>query len=175
MIIHIGIIIGVIGIIVTIIVGIFPNPIRDFILERIGKSLQIKPRKKDILFSEDGNNWSETFFVYLTNNTNNTYYDISIISEFPSSIEVDILPENSSEFSGVGSKDGKMFIGLDFMLAGEIKEKKAKIVQTVINNIGPNEKKKIKVVVNKRDYSKNFRLKFKVSGFSKTSKPILNK
>lgn len=175
MIINIGIIIGVISILITIIVGTFPNPIRDFILEWIGRPLQIKPKKKDILFSEDGDNWSEIFFVYLTNNTNNTYYDINIISEFPNSINIDILPENPDEFSGIESKDGKIFIGSDFMLAGENKEKRAKIVQTVINNIGPNEKKKIRVVVNKKDYSKNFRLEFKVGGFNKNSKSILNK
>ena len=169
---------GVIGILITIIFGvvsIFPNPIRDFILEWIGRPLQIKPKQKDILFSEDGDNWSESFFVYLTNNTNNTYYDINIISEFPNSIDIDILPENSDEFSAIGSKDGKIFIGSAFMLAGEIKEKRAKIVQTVINNIGPNEKKKIKVVVNKKDYNKNFRLEFKVGGFNKVPKSILNK
>lgn len=169
---------GVIGILITIIVGIvsiFPNPIRDFIFEWLGRPLQIKPKQKDILFSEDGDSWSEIFFVYLTNNTNNTYYDINIISEFPNSIDIDILPENSDEFSVIGSKDGKIFIGSDFMLAGENKEKRTKIVQTVINNIGPNEKKKIKVVVNKKDYNKNFRLEFKVGGFNKISKSILNK
>ena len=175
MIINSGIIIGIIGILITIIVGIFPNPIRDFILEWIGRPLQIKPKQKDILFSKDGDNWSENFFVYLTNNTNNTYYDINIISEFPNSIDIDILPENSDEFSVIGSKNGKIFIGSDFMLAGENKEKRTKIVQTVINNVGPNEKKKIKVVVNKKDYNKNFRLEFKVGGFNKISKSILNK
>ena len=175
MIINIGIIIGVIGIFITLIVGIFPNPIRDYILERIGRPLQITPKQKDILFSEDGDNWSEIFFVYLTNNTNNTYYDINIISEFPNSIDIDILPENSDEFSVIESKDGKIFIGSDFMLAGENKEKRAKIVQTVINNIGPNEKKKIRVVVNKKDYKKNFRVEFKVDGFNKISKSILSK
>ena len=169
---------GVIGILITIIVGIvgiFPNPIRDFILEWIGRPLQIKPKQKDILFSKDGDNWSEKIFVYLTNNTNNTYYDINIISEFPNSIDIDILPENSDEFSVIGSKGGKIFIGSDFMLAGENKEKRTKIVQTVINNIGPNKKKKIKIVVNKKDYNENFRLEFKVGGFNKIPKSILNK
>jgi len=171
-------IMGVVGILIAVIgilVSVFPNPIRDFVLERIGRPIQIKPKQKDLLFSANGDNWNEEFFVYLTNNTNNTYYDVNIISEFPNSVDVDILPENSDEFSAIGSKGGGGFVGADFMLAGENREKGTKVIQTVINNIGPNEKKKIKVVVNKKSYSKNFRLEFKVGDFKKIPKSILNK
>lgn len=157
------------------IVSILPSSIRDFILEHIHLSLQIKPNKKNILFSKDGNNWNEEYFVYLVNNTNDTYYDINIAAKYPNPIDVDIFPENSNEFSTIGLKDGQISVGLDFMLCGEKSETKEKVVQTVINNIGPKEKKKIKVIINKNDYDKNFCLELKVGGFSKTAKPVLSK
>lgn len=178
MIVDSGIVMGVVGILIAVVgilVSVFPNPIRDFILERIGRQIQIKPKRKILTCSENGENWNEEFFVYLTNNTNNTYYDINIGSEFPNSVDVSILPENSGEFSTIRAKGGEISMGTDFMLSGLNKEKGTKIVQTVINNIGPNEKKKIKVVVDKKDYNKNFRLEFKVGGFGKGPKPIFNK
>ncbi len=170
-----GIILGVLGIIATIYFALFPNPIRDFIIERWGNPLEINPAEKEIRFSADGNNWNEDFFVYLINKTSNSYYDINITSEFPNPIDISVLPVDSNEFSTINSGNGTISIGSDFMIAGEIKEKGTEIIQTVINNIGPNETKKIKVAVNKKNYNQNFRLEFKVSGFNKTPKPIFNK
>ena len=167
----IGIIIGVIA----IIVGLFPNPIRDFFIEKWGKPLEIRPSSKEILFAKNGDNWNEDFFVYLINNTNHSYYDINIISEFPDPVDVSILPEGPSEFSLIGTKDAGIMMGSDFQINGVNKEKGTKIVQTVINNISPNEKKKIKVSIDKNNYNKDLLLEFRVSGFSKTPKPILNK
>lgn len=147
--------------------------IRDLYIEK-SKPLEIKPPNKKISVSENGDNWNEEFFIYLINHTENAYYDINIISEFPKDIDLSILSEKSDVVS-FGSKGGRIFIGSDFMLGLENKEKGVKIAQTVINNIGPNEKKKIKVIVNKKDYKKSFNLEFKITNFNKVPKPVLNK
>lgn len=167
----VGIIIAIIGIFVSV----FPNPIRDYVIERLGIQLSVKPKRKDIHCSTDGNNWNEEFYIYLTNNTSNTYYDINVVSEYPNSIEVNIFPEDNNEFSALESTQGQVFVGSGFVLCGEIKEHKTKIVQSVINNIGPNEKKKLKVIVNKKDDNKNCCLEFKVGGFNKNPKPLLSR
>jgi len=171
----IGIITFFIGIMATVIIGLFPNPIRDFFIEKWGEPLKIKPSSKEILFSKNGDNWNEQFFVYLINNTNHTYYDINIISEFPDSIDISILPESPSEFSQIGQKNAGFMIGSDFIIGMKNEEKGTKITQTVINNVGPDEKKKIKVIINKNNYNKDFSLKFKVSNFNRNPKPIFNK
>lgn len=172
---YFGITLGVLGILATVYFALFPNPLRDFFIERWGSPLVINPSEKDILCSPDGNNWNEEFFAYLINKTSHSYYDINITSEFPRSIDISVLPVDSNEFSTIKSRNGAIAIGSDFMLAGENAETGDKFVQTVINNIAPNKTKKIVVTINKRDYIQNFRLELKVSGFSKTPKPIFNK
>ena len=167
----VGIILGLGG----IVVGIFPNPVRDFFIEMWKKPLQISPSSKKVFFSPDEINWNECFYIYLTNKTGHTYYDINITSEFPSIISIDIMPEQASEFSLIGSENAGLMVGSDFMVAMENKENEMRIISTVINNIGPNETKKIKIVIKKGNYYKNFKLNFKVNGFSKNPKPILNK
>lgn len=172
----VGILIGIIGIIITIIIGLFLNPIRDFFIEKWGRPLEIQPSSKEILFSANGNNWNEEFFVYLVNNTSRSYYGIQIFLEFPDSIDISIFPESSSEeFSLIGTKKAGIMVGPDFSINGTNKEKGTKVVETVINNIGPGEKKKIKVSIDKNNYNKNFPLEFQVSRFDKNPKPILNK
>jgi len=171
----VGIIITIIVGIVGIIIGIFPNPIRDFFIEKCGRPVKIQPSSKKILFAKNGDNWNEEFFVYLINKTSHSYYDINIVSEFPDSINIKIFPESTNEFSLLGTKDAGIMVGSDLLIEGINKEKGTKIVQTVINNVGPSEKKKIKVFIDKNKYNINFLLEFRVSNFNKNPKPILKK
>jgi hypothetical protein len=167
---------GLIGVLSLIFaIWSLPNPVHDFLIETFGSPLEINPAEKGILLSADANNWNEEFFIYLNNKTSNTYYDINITSEFPNATDVSILPVDSNEFTSLEAGNGTISIGTDFAIFGVIKESGMKITQTVINNIGPNETKKIKVSVNTKNYNQNFRLSFKVSGFNKTPKPIFSR
>ena len=136
--------------------------------------IDIQPSSKTINFSPDGNNWDEDFFIYLKNNTIYTYYNICIFSEFPDAINVDIFPEDSGEDSSIVSKKAGINVGSDFSLSGVHNGAGTKWTQTVINNIGPNITKKIRINVKKGVYKKNLNLEFKINNFSREPKPILN-
>ena len=138
------------------------------------KPLEIKPINKKLSVLENGNNWNEEFFIYLINHSKNPHYDINVISEFPKGLNVSILPEKSDVVS-LGTRENGISMGIDFMLGLENKEKGIGVAQTVINNIGPNEIKKVKVSVKKNDYRKNFNMKFTLGNFSKIPKPIMER
>jgi len=143
----------VISIGISIILGIFIPKIRNLYVEK-SRPLEIKPTNKRISFSKNGNNWNEEFFVYLINNSDSPYYDINIVSsEFPKDIDLSMLPEKINTVS-LGSKENGVYVGRDFMLVIE-KTEETRVAQTVINNIGPNEKNKIKVII-ENAYSDDF-------------------
>lgn len=159
--------------ILGVISGVFIIPrIRGLYVERC-RPLEIKPTNKIISVSKNGDNWNEEFFVYLINNSESPYYDINIVSEFPKDIDLSMLPEKFNTVS-LGGKENGVSVGLDFMLGLENK-KGMGVAQTVINNIGPNEKNKIKVIINKKGYKKDFNLKFKITNFNKIPKPVFKK
>jgi len=167
-IIDIAIIIGI-----TIVLEVFIIPrIRILYVEK-WRPLEIKPTNKRISVSKNGDNWNEEFFVYLINNSESPYYDVNIVSEFPKDIDLSMLPEKFNTVS-LGGKENGVSVGLDFMLVLE-NEQGMGVAQTVINNIGPNERNKIKVIVNKKGYKKDFNLRFKITNFNKIPKPVLKK
>jgi len=152
--------------ILAIIIALFPNPIRDFLIEKFGHPLEIQPTSKKLLDLADCN---EEFFISLINKTNHNYYRINITSEFPNNINVAIFPEKPNLL--ISPISPNFNFGLE--------NKETRITQTIINNVGPNEIKKMIVVVNKGNYNKNFQqeyqINFNVSGFSKNPQSIISK
>jgi len=167
-----------VGILVSVLIAvvgiIYPIPIHDFFIEKWGSPLEIKPSSKDIFFSRDGNNWDEDFYAYLINNTSNTYYGVQIVVDFPNSVDVTVISDVPGEFSMLGTKNNGISVSSDFVIVGEGKNG-TNMNMTVINNIGPNEKKKFKIIIDKNDYKNNFRLDLKINRFNKEPKPILNR
>jgi hypothetical protein len=158
---------------VPIVLGVFVIPIiRDLYKEK--NPLEIKPKGKKIFASENGNNWNEEFFIYLINHSKSPYYNIYIISEFPKGLNISILPEKSDIVS-LGARESGISMGVDFMLSLEDKERNIGITQTVMNNIGPNETKKVKISIKKNDYKKGFDIRFVLGKFSNLPKPIMGK
>ena len=163
----------IISLALSIVLGVYLIPkIRDFYIEK-SKPLEIRPTNKKISGSENGNNWNEEFFIYLINHSKNPFYDINVISKFPKDIDISILPQKQDEVF-LGTRGNRISVGLDFMLTMEDNENELKTAQTVINNIGPGEKIKIKVTINKKNYKRNFNLLFSIKTFSKIPKPILS-
>ena len=137
------------------------------------RPLEIKPSKKEVILPSD--NWNEDFFTYLVNHTNNTYYGVQIAIEFPKNIDVSIIPEEK-DFSLLGAKNKGFLVGNNFSIGLENENKG--ITQAIINNIGPEEKLSIKIVVNKKynDSSvDSILLNFKIDKYSKEPKSILRK
>ncbi len=138
--------------------------------------LSIEPSKKHIAFSKTGDNWNEEFYVYLVNHSDKTFYDVNIALDYPKYIGVSFMPEEQSATMKLGTETNNKSIGADFMiLYGEDEEVGLIGGQTVINNIGPGEKKKIKVKVTKKASGEDFDLKFKIDNYSNDPKPILGK
>ncbi len=162
----------VIAAIISIILSVLIIPkIRDLYIEH-SKPLEIKPAYKNISATKGQNIWNQEFFIYLINHSKNPYYDINISSEFPKGITVSILPEKSDIIT-IGSTESGISMGVDFMLNLENIEKGTGSTQTVINNIDPNETKKIKVSVSNNNSQNNFNMKFVLGKFSTIPKQIL--
>ena len=165
-----------IGLVLFIIGIVFSNQIHDFFVEKILKRpLKIQPSQKLVVSSKNDDGWNEEFFVYLTNRTNQTYYDINISAMFPNSVDVDLLPTNPSGVVDIKTSTGAISKGADFIIGTGDKYGRTKSSLTVINNVGPQETKKIKVIVNKQNLDKNFNLVFKINNFSDTPKSIFIK
>lgn len=168
-----------IGIIVTVFISVSLIPFVIWFVNwvyRNFKPLKISPGSKRILASKDGNNYNEEFFIYLINYTQRAYYDINITSEFPKDVTLDIYPEQSDfDVTLLGSKNGGVYIGKDFIINGKIPTGEMNSTQLVINNIGAKGQIKMKVNIHKGKYNKDFIVKFKIGNFSKIAKSSYTK
>ncbi len=71
----IGIILAIAGIVISIYVGLFPNPIRDFVVEKWMKGVVIKPNKISFKNSE----WTQEKSFLIVNKLNKILSDVYIL------------------------------------------------------------------------------------------------
>ncbi len=68
---------------------------------------------------------------------------------------------------------GNLRVGTSFIISGYNQKNGAGVQETIINNLGANETKKLEVEIDKKNYYKDFKLKLKAMFCSRTPKPIL--
>ena len=108
----------------------------------------------------------ETYYVYLTNNSSSSVYDINILATYPKEIEIDISPEGRrAESQPLGNiiMDSSAF--QIFSVGG---------TQTIINNLASRETIKLRVEINEKNYYGSFKLKLKAKVNSRSPKPVLS-
>jgi len=110
----------------------------------------------------------ESYYVYLTNKSSNPIYDINVVATYPKEVEVSIMPEEQET-----QPLGNLRVGTSFIISGYNQKDGAGVQETIINNLGANETKKLKVEIDKKNYYKDFKLKLKATFRSRTPKPIL--
>jgi hypothetical protein len=69
---------------------------------------------------------------------------------------------------------GSFGVGTSFIIHGVSQDKGTGIQETIINNLGINETKKLKVEIDKNNYYKDFELKLRAKFHSRKPKPILS-
>lgn len=130
--------------------------------------IKISPVTKQIICNSES--WrKESYYVYLTNRSSNPIYDINVVAAYPKEVEVTIMPEEQEMRSL-----GKPKIGTTFVISGTDQDKGEGTQETIINNLGANETKKLIVEINKKNYLKDFKLRLKAIFHSRTPKPILS-
>jgi hypothetical protein len=108
----------------------------------------------------------ESYYVYLTNNSSSSIYDINIWATHPKEIEVNISPE--------GRKSESQSLGNIIMDSSAFKIFSVGGTQTVINNLAPKETIKLQVEINEKNYYGSFKLKLKAKVNSKSPKPVIS-
>ncbi|MDO8489104.1 MAG: hypothetical protein Q7S42_03225 [Candidatus Omnitrophota bacterium] len=111
----------------------------------------------------------ESYYVYLTNRSQNPIYDIHVLVTHPKEVQVRVTPEEEEN-----QLLGSFKVGTSFIIHFDsVENKNTSGQQTVINNLGANRTAKLKVEIDKDNCFKNFKLKLRVSYNSREPKPIL--
>jgi hypothetical protein len=130
--------------------------------------IEISPATKKI--NCGSSSWrKESYYVYLKNKSSGPIYDINVVARHPKEVDVRIMPEEQ-ETQSLGS----FGVGTSFIIHGVSQDKGTGIQETIINNLGINETKKLKVEIDKNNYYKDFELKLRAKFHSRKPKPILS-
>ena len=130
--------------------------------------IKISPAVKNINCNSESYR-KESYYVYLTNQSSNPIYDINVVTTYPKEVEVSIMPEEQET-----QPLGNFKVGTSFIISGYTKDKGVGVQETIINNLGVNETKKLQVKVDKKNYYKDFKLRLKATFRSRIPKPILS-